>query len=264
MLTSAIEVYANHPVLIIGSTAWPDFDWDNEPASAGRMHVAVLTRGQVAHTRVAIWSGSMPLVGHLVFDGQLDLDDFTICVGDIERLGRWTQRIARTGIQRVIVRVDDPRNASRVNVGLNISEDAQVQVLPSASGSALFEVLTSETDGMALPNARGLALDGHDSPHARLAAAIMLLSAPDHAKPWLERYETSGIVEWLRWLGLGLGLARAQQIGIELQQLVRAARDRESDGVVPPLVAGRIAKQILNIVAGESVAPSAPEGGAAP
>jgi hypothetical protein len=207
VLTGAVEVYANHAVLLVGSTGWPEVDWGDGPVGADGRHVAVRTRGQVAHTRVSIWQGAMPLVGHLVFDGELDLDDYTIFVGDIERLGRWTQRIGRTGVQRVIVRVDDPGNASRVNVGLAVSEEARVQELPAPGEAALFEVLASERGGISLPNARGLVLNGHDSPHARLTAAIMLLSSPDPAKPWLERYETEGIVEWLRWLGIDLSRA---------------------------------------------------------
>ena len=179
MLTGAIEVYANHAVVIVGSTAWPEVDFGGGSAGADDRHVAIRTRSQAAHTRVSIWQNTMPLVGHLVFDGELDLDDYTICVGDIERIGRWTQRIDQTGVQRVIVRVDDPGNASRVNVGLGISEDAGVQVLPMNEGPALFKVLTSERESIAPSNALGLVLDGHDSPHARLSAAIMLLSGPD-------------------------------------------------------------------------------------
>jgi hypothetical protein len=252
VLTGAVEVYANHPVLIVGSTAWPEVDWGDGPAGADGRHVAIRTRDQIAHTRVSVWSGTMPLVGHLVFDGDLDLDDYTICVGDIERLMRWTQRIGRTGAQRVIVRVDDPGHASRVNVGLSISEDARVQALPSNAGPALFEVLTSERDGMSLPNARGLVLDGHDSPHARLSAAMMLLSRPDPAKPWLERYETGGIAEWLRWLGTDCSRARAEEIGLELQRRVRAAHDAEpSDGGIPPHIAEHIAKEVLGAIAQE-------------
>jgi hypothetical protein len=183
LLTGAVEVYANHAVLIVGSTAWPEVDWEDKPASADGRHVAILTRGQVAHTRVSFWSGSMPMIGDVVFDGELDLDDYTICVGDIERLGRWTQRIGQTGRQRVIVRVDDPGNASRVNVGLGIGADAHVRPLPAAGGPVLFDVVTSEQHGLSLPTERGLALDGHDSPHARLSTAIRLLSSPDPSKP---------------------------------------------------------------------------------
>ncbi|MFF5081888.1 hypothetical protein ACFY36_32965 [Actinoplanes sp. NPDC000266] len=248
VLSGAVEIYANHAVLLVGSTAWPEVDWDDGPVGADSRHVAIRTRGQVAHTRVSIWQGAMPLVGHLVFDGELDLDDYTIFVGDIERLRRWTQQIGQTGVQRVVVRVDDPGYASRVNVGLAISEEAHVQALPATGEAALFEVLTSERNGISPPNARGLVLDGHDSPHARLSAAIRLLSAPDPAKPWLERYETEVLVEWLRWLGVDLSRAGAEEIGSEILRLVRAARATDTDGVVPPDVAGRIAARALRTI----------------
>jgi hypothetical protein len=163
MLTGAVELYSNHGVLIVGSTSWPELDWDDSPASADGKHVAIMTRGQVAHTRVSFWSGAMPMLGELVFDGDLDLDEYRICVGDIERQGRWTQRIGQTGPQRVVVLVDDPGHASRVHVGLNIGRDAVLVPLPSTGGPTLFSVLTSERDGLALPDERGLALDGHDS-----------------------------------------------------------------------------------------------------
>jgi hypothetical protein len=163
-------------VLIVGSTARPELDWGDGPAGADERHVAIKTRGQVAHTRVSFWSGSMPMLGELVFDGDLDLQDHTICVSDIERLRRWTQRIGRTGPQRVIVRVDDPGRASRVYVGLDISTDAEVRPLPADGRPVLFNILTSEQDGMELLTEGGLALDGHDSPHTRLTTAIGMLS----------------------------------------------------------------------------------------
>ncbi|MFU8849394.1 hypothetical protein ACNAW0_00135 [Micromonospora sp. SL1-18] len=254
MLTGAVEVYANHAVLIVGSTAWPELDWDDSPASADGRHVAIQTRGQIDHTRVSFWSGTMPVLGEIVFDGDLDLDDYTICVGDIERLRRWTQRIGRTGPQRVIVRVDDPGHASRIHVGLDISADAQVLPLPSAGGPVLFHVLTSEQNGMALPNERGLALDGHDSPHARLAAAISLLSGPDSSKPWRDRYEATLIAEWLRWLSINLDYAEAEELGEQLRHLVHAARTAgpDSDGTISHQDAAQIARMILDAVMHEA------------
>lgn len=252
MLTGAVEVVANHGVLLVGSTAWPQVDWGDGPVGADSRHVAIRTRGQVARTRVSIWQDTMPLVGHLVFDGELDLDDYTIFVGDIERLRRWTQRIGQTGVQRVIIRVDDPGNASRVNVGLSISEESRVQALPSPGEMALFMALTSEREGMSLPNARGLVLDGHDSPRARLSAAIMLLSHPDPAKPWLEGYEVEGLVEWLRWLGIDLSRARAEEIGLEILRMVQAARDLPTSvSGIRPHVADHIAGVALSAIDGD-------------
>jgi hypothetical protein len=247
LLTGAVEMYANHSLAIIGSTAWPELDFGEGPASADRHHVAVRTRGQSALTRVSVWTSTMPVVGKVVFDGELDIDDYTICVGDIERLGRWILRTGRTGAQRVVVRVDDPGQASRVSVGLNIG--THVRAVPSIGEPALFEVHTSEPDTLAGPNERGLVLDGHDSAHARLSAAIRLLSTPDPSKPWLERYETGLIVEWLRWVGMQLPYTRAQDLGEELIAHVHAARSEDgAGGHVTPESASHIAKTLLDAI----------------
>ncbi|GIH16089.1 hypothetical protein [Rugosimonospora africana] len=246
MLTGAVEVYANHPSVIIGSTSWPELDRGDGPAVADGRHVEVRTRGQRAHTRVSVWSRTMPLVGTVVFDGKLDLDDYTICVGDIERLGRWTLRIEQTGVQRVVVLVDDPGHASRVNVGLGIG--TEVRAIPSIDGPALFNVLTAQPESLPGSNERGLVLDGHDSPHARLSAAIRLLSESDPARPWLEQYEAENIAEWMRWLGIELSRARAQELGAELTRLVDAARSTagsDSHGGIPPQAADHIAATLL-------------------
>ncbi|WP_432837872.1 hypothetical protein [Dactylosporangium sp. CA-092794] len=250
MLTGAVEVYANHGVLIVGSTGWLELDWGDGPADADGRHVVVKTRGQVDHTRVSFWSGSMPMLGVLVFDGDLALEDYRICVGDVERLGRWTQRISRSGPQRVIVRVDDPGYASRVYVGLDISADAQVRPLPASGGPVLFDVLTSERDEMEMPNQRGLALDGHDSPHARLAAAISLLSDRSLIETRQNGYEAAHIAEWLRWLSMDLDQAGAVALGEQLRQLVIAARTANpaGDRTVAPADAARIAETILKAV----------------
>ncbi|MEV0569541.1 hypothetical protein [Dactylosporangium sp. NPDC050588] len=250
MLTGAVEVYANHGVLIVGSTGWPELERNDGPADADGRHVVVKTRGQVAHTRVSFWSESMPVLGALVFDGDLDLEGYTICVGDIEGLRRWTQRIGRTGSQRVIVRVDDPGYASRVDVGLDISSDAQVRPLPAAGGPVLFNVLTSEQNGMNLSDERGLALDGHDSPHARLATAIGLLSDRSPLRPGQDGYEAGLIAEWLRWLRTDLDRAGAVALGEQLRQMVLIARtdNPAGDRTVAPDDAARIAQTILDAI----------------
>lgn len=250
MLTGAVELYSNHGVLIIGSTGHSEVEWDGSPASADRRHVAVLTRGQVDHTRVSFWSEAMPMLGEVVFDGDLDLDEYRIRVGDVEGLGRWTQRIRQTGPQRVVVLVDDPGNASRIHVGLDIGPGAGLLPLPSTGGPALFSVLTAERNGLGLPNERSLALDGHDSPHSRLTAAISLLSPPDPNKPWQDRYEAGLIAEWLRWLTPHLGYTEASDLGERLQHLARAARGHggHGDGISHES-AEEIARTILDAVA---------------
>jgi hypothetical protein len=229
LLSGAAEIYANHAVIIVGSTGPAAVTWGDGPVGADDHHVAIKTRGQIAHTRVCFWSHVMPLVGHEVFDGQLDLPDYKICVGDIEGLGRWTQRIGRAGVQRVVVRVDDPGRASRVNVGLDIG--THVAQVPDFEEPALMEVVASGPDMLSMPGQRGLILDGHDSPHARLTAAIRTLSASEPDDRGLERYEVGIIVEWLRWLGKDLSFDRAQTLGVELLEPIQAARAEATGGI---------------------------------
>jgi hypothetical protein len=77
----------------------------------------------------------------------------------------------------------------------------------------------------------------------------MLLSSPDPAKPWLERYETEGIIEWLRWLGIDLSRARAEEIGLEVLRLVQGAREANaSGGAIAPDVADDIAARALHAI----------------
>ena len=69
------------------------------------------------------------------------------------------------------------------------------------------------------------------------------------ARPWLERSERECIVQWLRRLAIELSLARAEDIGMELQRLVRAALNTESGGSgISPDTAGHIAKEVLDAI----------------
>ncbi|GAA1031321.1 hypothetical protein GCM10009557_26300 [Virgisporangium ochraceum] len=250
MLIGAVEVYANHAFVILGPVDRPELDdWDTSlPASADTRHVAIKTRGQIDHTRVSLWSGAMPMFGEAIFDDDLDLHDAKICVSDIEYTGQWIKRIQQSGPQRVIVRVDDPGHASLVHVGLDLGPDPYVRSLPSAGGPHLFDVLVAREHDMSLPNERGLALDGHDSPHARLTAAILLLSRPDPSAPWRESYEANLIAEWLRWLAIGLDFAAAKPLGQQVQDLVRTRRP-DPNTALSSQDASEIAKTILDAIA---------------
>lgn len=112
----------------------------------------------------------------------------------------------------MIIRVDDPGNASRVDVGLDIAADAQNMPLPG-TGPSLFDVLTSDRDGIHPANQLGLALNGHDAPHRRLAAAIRLLSDRSLIETRQNGYEAGVITEWLRWLSPDLDQTSASALG---------------------------------------------------
>jgi hypothetical protein len=78
VLVGAVDIYANHALVFIGSTDppgqdWAELDWDDAPAAADGKHIAVRTRGQIGLTRVSIWNGAMPVIGGIVFNGVLDV-----------------------------------------------------------------------------------------------------------------------------------------------------------------------------------------------
>ncbi|MBF9131243.1 hypothetical protein I0C86_20085 [Plantactinospora sp. S1510] len=133
MLVGAVDIYTNHAVVVLGATAFPEVEHDDSAATADDRHVVVRTRGQAAPTRVSIWSRDMPYLGPVVFDGELDLMDHTLWVGDIERLTSYTTKVLDSpGVQRVVVRVDDPGHASLIHVGLDL--DTEVTTLRPVPG----------------------------------------------------------------------------------------------------------------------------------
>lgn len=244
MLVSAVEFYAGYGTVLIGSMALPEVEWDG-PVGSDDHHVVVQATGRDTLTRVSFWRDTMPLVGEVVFDGELRLENQTLWLGDINRHSWWSMRLFRGGdTQRLVVRVDDPGRASRIDVGIDIG--SHLTSLSPSNGPALFDVRTSAADGLSAPTALGLVLDGHDSAHARLSTAITILSGEDPATPWREQYELSNVVQWLRWLGIGLSMSRAEELGAELRQLIRAARNAAPDGAVPLPVATRIARAVLD------------------
>jgi hypothetical protein len=180
VLVGAAEIFANHPFVVIGPGGTPDLeevDWDDEaPAWTNGEHLLVSTFGRAGLVRVTIWESAMPLVGEVVFDGDLEVTDSELCVGDFEELTRLTMRVGESGPQRVVVCADDPGYASRIAIGFDLGE--QVTTLTSVAGHPLSPVLVSAEGELSLSEEFGLILDGHDTPRARLAAAIKLMPVP--------------------------------------------------------------------------------------
>ncbi|MER7335477.1 MULTISPECIES: hypothetical protein [unclassified Micromonospora] len=160
---------------------------------------------------MSIWNGAMPLIGESVFDGVLNLVDHQVCVADLENLTRWVTKLVGSGPQRVVVCADDPGYASRVHVGFGLG--GQARALTTVTGHPLPPVLTAPGVDVSRPDELGLILDGHDSPLARLAAAVKLLAVPLPGKPWPYRYEISLVVEWLRGLASSATFAQADALG---------------------------------------------------
>jgi hypothetical protein len=250
MLVGAVDLYANHPRVLIGSADPPELDWDDAPASSDGKHIAVRTRGQVRLTRVSIWDGAMPLIGEIVFDGVLEVLEHQVCVADLENLTRWIIRLGRSGPQRVVVCADDPGYASRVQVGFGLGD--QVCALTTVAGHPLPAVRTASDGDLSRPAELGLLLDGHDSPLALLAAAIKLLAVPVGDQPWPYRYEIRLLVEWLRGLSSSVSLAQAQALGEELADRIQAgygSGGATSTDSVPDDVPLAIATHVLDRIA---------------
>jgi hypothetical protein len=180
VLVGAADIFANHPFLVIGSGGTPDLeevDWDDEsPAWTDGEHLLVGTFGRAGLVRVTIWESAMPLIGEVVFDGQLEVAGSQLSIGDLEELTRFTMQVGESGPQRIVVCVDDPGYASRVSIGFDLGE--QVATLTSAAGHPLPPVLLSAKGELSWSEEFGLILDGHDAPRARLAAAIKLMPVP--------------------------------------------------------------------------------------
>lgn len=246
MLVGAVDIYANHAVVFIGSTDPPELEWDDAPACGDGKHIVVQTRGQTALTRVSVWSRAMPLIGDIVFDGVLNVEESRVCVADLENLTRWITRLVRPGPQRVVVCADDPGRASRVHVGFGLGD--QVLELTSVARHPLPPIIAASDSALSRPTELGLILDGHDSPLARLAAAIKVLAAPIEDGPWPRPYYVCLVAEWLRGLASHISLAQAEAIGHEIADRLMAANATATDGFQEE-AAWALATHIMEILA---------------
>jgi hypothetical protein len=250
VLVGAVDIYANHPLILIGSADPPELDLDDAPASASGKHIAVRTRGQVKLTRVSIWNGAMPVIGGIVFDGVLEVLEHQVCVADLENITRWIKRLEKSGLQRVVVCVDDPGYASRVHVGFGLGD--HVCALTAVAGHPLPAVRTASDGDLSRPAELGLILDGHDSAVARLAAAMKLLAVPIGDKPWPYPYDIRLLVEWLRGLESSVSFAHAQALGEEIADRMKAGYGSsgvtDMDGI-PDNVPLAIATHVLDRIA---------------
>lgn len=227
MLVGSVDIYANHALVVIGSPDPLELEWDEQPACGDGRHIVVKTRGQTALTRVSVWKGAMPVVGDVVFDGVLNVEDSRVCVADLENLTRWVTRLVSPGPQRVVVCADDPGRASRVQVGFELGD--QVVELTAVARHPLPAFVVASDETLSRPTELGLILDGHDAPLARLAAAVKVLSAPVEDGPWPRPYYVHLVVEWLRGLTGHVRLAQAEAFGKEMADRMTAARAAGTD-----------------------------------
>jgi hypothetical protein len=118
MRIGGVELYLNHPVVLIGST-------DPEPGAlqvgeggvaASTAHVMVATKANVELVSVRLWLDEEISKGRVIFNGTLDLDDGRLAVGDHAGLWRFVATLGKRGTVRLAVAVDEVGSASTLDV----------------------------------------------------------------------------------------------------------------------------------------------------
>lgn len=203
MQIGAVQLYLGHGHLFLGATNAVDLAvFDGEGAvTATEHHVRVAARAQVGPVRVRLWQGAGPRVGRLAFDGLLKLPDARFCVEEGGGQSRYVTKVTSYS-PRVLVAVDDPGRASRVDVVLEpefVPRSAQVWT----AGEPPFPKLTvAPTAPRHRADAFADALAGHDFARRRLAAALLVVAEERRQRNSEQSvaFYVNDIVEWLRWL----------------------------------------------------------------
>ena len=164
----------------------------------------------------------MPAVGECLYQGVLTIEDHRVWIGDLERINRHVKTFGLAGAQPITVYVDDPGAASRVYVGFGLTDAPVHKPLTSVEGHPLPTVLAAPGHSLVQVNELGLIFDDYDSPLARLAGALKLLSRPrPGSRTFPDRFDIEMLAQWLRRLAWNLSLDRART-------LCELARDRIS------------------------------------
>jgi hypothetical protein len=239
MQIGAVQLYLGHGHIFLGATSGVDlavFDGEG-PVTATEHHVRVAARPQVGLVRVRLWQGAGPRVGKLVFDGPLTLPDGRFCVEEATGLSRFVTKVNGHS-PRVLVAVDDPGHASRVEVILDpeaVPRSAQVW----SSGEPPFPKLTvAPTVPRHRADAFADALAGHDFPRKRLAAALLVMAEERRQRNSEQSvaFYINDIVEWLRWLHDRLTYEMCRDTGKFLaEQLGRRSPDLLAEDVLTDL-----------------------------
>ncbi|GAA3450075.1 hypothetical protein [Dactylosporangium matsuzakiense] len=219
MQIGSVQLYLGHGHLFLGATSSVDlavFDGDG-PVTATEHHVRIAARPQVGPVRVRLWQGAGPRVGKLVFDGPLKLPDAKFCVEEGSGLSRYVTKVT-SHCPRVLVAVDDPGHASRVEIVFEpefVPRSAQVWT----AGEPPFPKLTvSPTAPRHRADAFADALSGHDFAHRRLAAALLVVAEERRQRnsEQIVAFYINDIVEWLRWLNDRLTYEMCRDTGRQL------------------------------------------------
>jgi hypothetical protein len=213
MKIGSVDIYANHPIVVVGSSRQVDdpLPLNGAAAVASGAHVSVATRGQVALVRVSLWKEAGPRIGHIVFDDDIAFPDSTVAVFDVEGLSRFTATIGLSGHHRVTISVDDPGFASRIDVIFDAGPNTQA--LTAVPEFPLFDVSLPAGRGLGTSNELALILSGHDSPMSRLAAAMKLIGESRASRPAIRLAWIRKVAEWIRWLNPRQSHAESRLLG---------------------------------------------------
>ncbi|MEV6964412.1 hypothetical protein AB0M47_04785 [Hamadaea sp. NPDC051192] len=235
MKIGSADVYANHPVIVIGSSACVDdqLALDGTAAVASDAHVMVATRGQAALVRVSVWKEVGPRTGQIVFDGGIVLADRAVAVFDVEGLSRFTATIGASGHHHVTISVDGPGVASRIDVIFEAG--SETRALTAAHGYPLFDVSVPLSSGLGVSDELALILSGHDSPMNRLAAAIKLIGESSAPRPAIRSFWVRMIVEWIRWLSPQQSHAESRLLGAMIEERLTGDAAHEMDALAVEL-----------------------------
>ncbi|MFD0141304.1 MULTISPECIES: hypothetical protein [unclassified Streptomyces] len=234
MLVGAGEIFLNHPVIRIGSTELPDdvvaLHGSNIIATERHLHLAA--RAQVGLVRVRLWSDASPVEGVVIFDGSLRLDDGMVCVGDVLGVSSFRQGIGVPGNRRVLVSVDDPGNASRIDFVLDPGTCDVALTACRSYPLPLFRV--ADSSSLDSTDELGLILSAHNIPLNRLAAALKLIclaaEREDFARrPAMMEFRIRMIGEWLRWVSPTLSEAATSSITSFILEKVQGASPADAD-----------------------------------
>ncbi|MEE1803853.1 hypothetical protein PUR57_35170 [Streptomyces sp. JV176] len=217
MLIGGAEIYLNHPVIRVGSGELQEnlTPLGGSPFIASEGHIRIAARAQVGLVRVRVWNEAGPIEGVVVFDGPLLLSDGSVYIGDVLGVSRYQQRVGDPGDQRLMVSVDDPGKASRINIVVNPGK--QEVTLTNSQSHPLPSFLVTEASTLESTDKLGLILSAHDIPLNRLAAAVELIhlasreDGPTRRVPMVE-FRIRMVSEWLRWISPSLSTEKASSI----------------------------------------------------
>ncbi|MBT2487501.1 hypothetical protein J7E96_02895 [Streptomyces sp. ISL-96] len=245
MLIGRADIYLNHNVIRIGSKEPPAVasSLGGAPMVASDSHIHVAARAQTGPVRVKLWNRAGPVRGTVVFDGQISLSDGSIAIGDILNVSSFVQSFGSPGLHQIRVSVDDPGNASRVDVVLDPGVN-QISLM-SVEGGAIPYVWTVSDPTIGRFDELALVLSSHDLPVSRLSAALKLVQiayeeGESPNREYLRDFGMRLVAEWLRWLRDDISHEVASEVSRDVAARLRDLAASESDYEIIRLASGVI------------------------